>query len=282
MNKKNQEVSESIRGKHYIKDVMPRVNVSISRNVKLDSMSPLPLYSQLEDIIRQQINDGILKEDQLVPSENEIAAEYKISIGTVRKALNNLTREGILFLKQGKGTFVVRPDFREYYYHDFIYKLRNSNNISLPIPKIIDCRIKIAKGNVKEKLKLSINEKVIATYRLMLQNKMPIIQEKIYLSEKYFHNFAQNDFINDPLYTLYSEKYQVSIVGADSYFEPNIASRKAAKALNIKQGASVIIIETIAYTIGDKPVEYRICTGRGDYFRHYVAMGRSKISQKKL
>ena len=261
---------------------MLKVNVSNSRNAKLDSMSRLPLYSQLEDIIRQKINDGILKEDQLVPSENEIASEYKISIGTVRKALNNLTREGILFRKQGKGTFVVRPDFREYYYHDFTYKLQSSNDISLPIPKIIDCRIKIAQGNVKKKLKLSRYEKVITTNRLMLQNKMPLIQERIYLPERYFHNFDQNDFINDPLYTLYSDKYQVPIVGADSYFEPNIASFKVAKALNIKQGASVVIIETIAYTIGDEPVEYRICTGRGDYFRHHVSMGRSKINRNNF
>ncbi|MFC1862770.1 GntR family transcriptional regulator [Thermodesulfobacteriota bacterium] len=255
---------------------------SRQKKIKLDSMSRLPLYSQLEDIIRQQINDGILKEDQLVPSENEIAAEYKISIGTVRKALNNLTREGILFRKQGKGTFVVRPDFREFYYHDFSSKLRNSNDISLPIPKILNYRIKIAQGNAKEKLELSKDEKVIVTNRLLFQNKTPIIQEHIYLSEKYFRNFAQSDFVNDPLYPLYSDKYQVPIVGADSYFEPSISSRTVAKALNIKQGNSVIIIETIAYTSGDKPVEYRICVGRGDFFRHHIAMGRTKYNRNKV
>ena len=243
-------------------------------------MSRLPLYSQLEDIIRQQINDGILNEDQSVPSENEIAAEFNISIGTVRKALNNLTREGILFRKQGKGTFVVHHDFREFYYYDFIHKLRNSRDISLPIPKIINCRIKIAQGNAKQKLGLSKDEKVIVTNRLMFQKKTPIIQENIYLSEKYFHKFAHGDFLNDPLYPLYSEKYQVPIVGADSYFEPGIANCKVAKALNIKQGDAVIIIETVAYTTGLKPVEYRSCTGRGDFYRHHVAMGRTKSSQK--
>jgi GntR family transcriptional regulator len=256
------------------------MNSSRPKIKTLDSISRLPLYSQLEDIIRQQIDDGILKEDQLIPSENEIAAEYNISIGTVRKALNNLTREGILFRKQGKGTYVVRSDFREFYYHDFSSKLRNANDISLPVPKILNCRIKIAQGNAKKKLELSQDEKVIVTNRLMLQNKTPIIQEHIYLSEKYFHNFAHSDFINDPLYPLYSDKYQVPIVGADSYFEPGISSRKVARALNIKQGTSVIIIETIAYTSGHKPVEYRICVGRGDFFRHHIAMGRTKSDRK--
>jgi GntR family transcriptional regulator len=243
-------------------------------------MSRLPLYSQLEDIIRQQIDDGILKEDQLIPSENEMAAEYNISIGTVRKALNNLTREGILFRKQGKGTYVVRADFKEFYYHDFTTKLQSSNDISLPAPKILSCRIKLARGTAKKKLEISQDEKVIVVNRLLFQKKTPIIQENIYLSKNYFHSFAQSDFINDPLYPIYSDKYHIPIVGADSYFEPGISSPKVARALNIKQGTSVIIIETIAYTIGDKPVEYRICVGRGDFFRHHIAMGRTKSNRK--
>ena len=76
--------------------------------MKLDNNSPLPLYYQLENIIKKRIEEGIYKVDEKIPSERTLSEELNISRMTISKAINNLVEEGILYRKRGQGTFVSK------------------------------------------------------------------------------------------------------------------------------------------------------------------------------
>ena len=75
----------------------------------LDMGSPVPLYSQLRELLRQRILDGVYQSHQQLPSELELVARFTVSRITVRQALNDLQREGLIFRIHGKGTFVSKP-----------------------------------------------------------------------------------------------------------------------------------------------------------------------------
>ena len=67
----------------------------------------IPLYYQLENILRSKIEGGEVPQNHKLPTEQELSREYKISRATVRQALAALVSEGLLYRKQGKGTFVT-------------------------------------------------------------------------------------------------------------------------------------------------------------------------------
>ena len=83
------------------------------KQFKILKESPLPLYVQLKEIIKQQIAEGILKEGALLPSERDLCKIYNISHITVRQALVELTKEGVLFRVPGRGTFVKGKEEQE-------------------------------------------------------------------------------------------------------------------------------------------------------------------------
>ena len=243
------------------------------QDFKLDPKSPLPLYYQLKVCIREEIAKGTWKEEEMIPSENEISTACGISVGSVRKTLDGLVQDGILFRKHGKGTF-VQPDFRFSYVRYFHSSNSDPRHDSLPVSEVLSIKTESPQHDAKKILKLAGKDRVILIKRLRRIQGVPALLENIFLPKKYFPDIDQSDFAEDPLYPIYAKKYQVPVIGADDYYEPKVASVEEAEALMIRPGDPVIFIERISYTHGDKPVEYRKCTGRGDHFRYHVGLGR--------
>lgn len=113
--------------------------------------SHLPLYRQVEDTLRKKIASGGLKEGDLLPSEQALAKEYGVSQGTVRKAVLDLTQKGILYRKQGKGTFVVfqRHNLGRYRNFRFVEELGSDLvgiNISFLNLKVVSAHAEIARN----------------------------------------------------------------------------------------------------------------------------------------
>ena len=65
-----------------------------------------PLYQQIKALITQSLQSGEWKPGELIPSEVELAGRFKVSQGTVRKAIDELAAENLVMRRQGKGTFV--------------------------------------------------------------------------------------------------------------------------------------------------------------------------------
>lgn len=78
----------------------------------LSSDVRLPLYQRLRDQLAEQIANNRWRPGEAIPTEAALSAEYKLSTGTVRKAVDALVSEGILERQQGRGTFVRRPQFQ--------------------------------------------------------------------------------------------------------------------------------------------------------------------------
>jgi GntR family transcriptional regulator len=236
----------------------------------LDFNSVIPLYFQLKELIKARIAENTWKQGQMIPSENEMADLFEVSPGTVKKAFGELCHEGVLFRRQGKGTFVAKPDFGRTFFRFFRYGLGENANGATPGSRVLTSRTTSPPARVRETLNLSANEMVIQIQRLRTLWDLPLVIEDLYLPESLFHGFEQIDISQKLLYPIYYEKYGKPVIWAEEFLEPRVADETVAEALEIHPGDPVIFVERIAYTYGDRPIEFRSGFGRGDRFRYHI------------
>jgi GntR family transcriptional regulator len=236
----------------------------------IDLKSAAPLYHQLKDLIKRQIGNKIWKFDQMIPSENDLAHTYGISVGTVKKALSVLVEEGVLYRRQGKGTFVARPDFKRSFIRFFRYGLGEQNLGDFPESKVLNSEIIAPSKRVKSILQLKGNNRVIKIKRIRSFGDTPLMLEDLFLPHHMFKGFDRVDISQQLLYPIYDVKYKTPIIWAEENLWPQIANTEESDLLGISAGDPLIAIERVAYTFGDKPVECRSSLGRGDRFRYHI------------
>lgn len=239
----------------------------------LDPRAPVPLYFQLKERLKQQIADLMWKPDELMPSENELAAAYRVSVGTVKKALGELVRERILARRRGKGTFVTPPNFSLSFVSRFS-PFGSEAGEARPIPgsQVLSTRVVAPPQQVAEILRLGRRESVVAITRVRTLYGLPFAVEDLFLPARIFRGFEKRDISRALLYPIYDAEYSTRIVRAEEFLEPRAAPAEAAGHLGLRAAAPVLYIERIAYTFGDRPVEYRQGYARGGRVRYRVEL----------
>ena len=115
----------------------PKLSSSPVEPPLLDLQSEKPLYLQLAEVVKSRIAEKEWELGMMIPSENQLAKDFDISVGTVKNALNALVAEGVLFRRQGKGTFVASPDFSKSFSRFFRYDWRREDRTEIPGSKIL-------------------------------------------------------------------------------------------------------------------------------------------------
>ena len=241
-------------------------------NQVVDVKNEKPLYLQLVDAIKARVNQNFWHLGMMIPSEHKLAKEFNISAGTVKKALSILVQDGVLFRRQGKGTFVSGPDFSNSFIRFFRYgSVANSKN-EIPGSNIVSMRIDMPGKRVAKLLKLTKNAKVIKIHRIRTLRNVPIVVEDIHVPYKRFKGLEQMDLEDRLLYPIYQKEFDTPIIWADEYLQSGTADKDTAKKLGIRSQAPLIRIERIARCYGDIPVECRFSMGRGEQFRYHIVV----------
>jgi GntR family transcriptional regulator len=238
----------------------------------LDPSSYLPLYHQLKELLKARISAGVWKIGQMIPSENELATTFGISSGTVKKALFELVRDGVIVRRQGKGTFVARPDFKRSFFRFFRHSSRQDAEGVIPISKVLFSGTANPAARAREALNLVKDSRCLMIKRIRSLRDAPLMFEHIYLPQAIFRGLEKIDISQELLYPIYDSQFNTPIVWAEEFLEPRLASGEIGRYLEITPGDPVIFIERIAYTFGDVPVEFRCSYGRGDRFRYHIEL----------
>ncbi|WP_291011463.1 GntR family transcriptional regulator [Hydrogenophaga sp.] len=231
-----------------------------------------PLYQQIKTLILRSLQAGEWKPGDAIPSEFDLAARYRVSQGTVRKAIDELATDNLLVRRQGKGTFVATHAEQHIQYR-FLRLLPDTGDLDSQGPAerhIIDCRRQRASAEVARQLGARTGDPVLQVRRVLSFDALPAILEEIWLPGGPFKGLTVETLSDDkgPMYALFETQFGVRMVRAVEKIKAVSADAEAAALLNVAEGQPLLSVERIAYTYNDVPMELRRGLYRTDC-RHY-------------
>ncbi len=231
-----------------------------------------PLYQQIKALILQSLQGGEWKPGDLIPSELELAGRYKVSQGTVRKAIDELAAENLLVRRQGKGTFVATHAEHHTQYR-FLRLLPDDGNREGEGPaqrRILECRRARASAEINHSLGLRSGEPVVQVRRILSFRGVPTILEDLWLPGTAFKGLTIETLAQDlgPMYALFETRFGVRMVRAEEKLRAVAADATAASLLEVPEGFPLLNVERLAYTYNDTPMELRRALYRTDT-HHY-------------
>ena len=232
----------------------------------------LPAYARLRDALAARIGSSEWGPDHPIPTESHIAREYKVSIGTVRKAVDGLVSEGLLERRQGSGTFVRRPSFDATLFRFFQIRGSDGSRTSIPSSHLL---MRAATKAPKEAEQALNTKDVIKIVRVRSLSNEPILYEEIYIPNDRFSGFETlpDKDIGPLLYPVYFESFGILVNRAIDDLSFGTATVEVAKRLVISRGDPVAVIRRTAFDIHGQAVEWRIARGSAARFNY-----RSEIS----
>ena len=233
---------------------------------------PIPLYYQLKEIIKKQIETRELKARDCLPSEREYSEYYKISRMTVRQAITELVNEGYLYRQQGKGTYVAEQKIEQGLMQLTSFTEDMLRRGMQPSAKILSVQEKSIDEKACNALNLQENEPVIAIRRLRLADGEPMALETCHLSFSKYSELLKEDLEHKSLYHFLEQRYNIRLVRATQVIEPGIARQEVAKLLHIRAGDPILILERTTFDQYDNPVEFVSSLYRGDRYKFIVEL----------
>ena len=220
-----------------------------------------PLYQQIKGLILQSLQQGEWKPGESIPSEMELAARFRVSQGTVRKAIDELAAENLVMRRQGKGTFVATHAEQHVQYR-FLKLMPDTGDVRVEWPaqrKVIDCRRVRASADVARALALRSADPVVQARRVLSFAGVPTILEDIWLPGQAFKGLTAEQLANyqGPTYAMFELDFGVRMVRAEEKIRAVLPDADQAAMLQIPQATPLLSVERIAYTYNDVPMELR-------------------------
>ena len=218
-----------------------------------------PLYRQIKALLTRSLQAGIWRPGEVIPSEIELAARFKVSQGTVRKAIDELAAENLVVRRQGKGTFVATHSEEKIQYR-FLRLTPDDGDTGRRLQRrFIDCRRQRAGADIARALELRSGDAVVQVRRLLLYRTRPVVLDDIWLPGSLFKGLTAERLSDyrGPMYGLFESEFGVRMIRAREKLRAVAADELAASWLGVAAGAPLLSVERVSFTYDDKPVELR-------------------------
>lgn len=217
-----------------------------------------PLYQQIKALITQSLQSGEWKPGELIPSEVELAGRYKVSQGTVRKAIDELAAEHLVVRRQGKGTFVASHNEARAHFR-FLKLMPDEGVPHQPGHDYLEVKRIRAAAEVARLLDLKSGDAVVYIKRLMSFDGVPTILEELWLPGQLFKGLTAERLAEykGPMYGLFESEFGTRMIRATEKIRAVAADASAARYLNIAEGTPLLCADRVSFTYGDKAVELR-------------------------
>ena len=218
-----------------------------------------PLYDQIKVLLTQSLIGGEWRPGEMIPSEIDLAGRFKVSQGTVRKAIDSLAGENILIRRQGKGTFVATHN-EEGIKLRFLRLTAANGQKEVLQNELISCSKSKADAHFAKILELKASAALIEVKRLLTFSGRPLIYDHVVIPAAPFKglNSTRIEENQGSLYSMYETEYGIRMIRAEERLTAVAANAEVAEALGLKLGAPLLSIERVSYTYGDKPMEWRL------------------------
>ncbi|AGT32590.1 GntR family transcriptional regulator [Geobacillus genomosp. 3] len=241
----------------------------------IDKQSPIPIYYQLEQYMKEKIEKGEWRPGEMIPSERELAEMHAISRMTVRQAVNNLVNDGYLIRRRGKGTFVAANKIEQ--------PLKGLTSFSEDMrargmePGTVVLGFETIPASLTLAAWLSVSEgaPLYEIRRLRLADGAPMALETLYIPVNLVPGLTR-DVVSGSVYEFIEKTLGLSIGTAVQALEASVARQLEAECLQIKEGAPVLLLERRTCLADGRPVEVVKSVYRGDRYKFTVEMERRK------
>ncbi|HEY8290341.1 MAG TPA: GntR family transcriptional regulator [Acetobacteraceae bacterium] len=230
-----------------------------------------PLYRDIANALERRISSGEWKAGQRIPTEVELEALFGASRGTVRIAVAELVRKGLLHRQAGRGTFVLGPDFADLT-RFFRFERNDSDAPIVPEAEELESAILPADEGIARALGLAPGDSVAHVRRLRRHRGEPFLLIDSYFTMTAWQQISTADFNVYPFYDLLRSQFGFYIIAAEEFLTAGLATEEEARLLAITRGDAIVRLERIACSFGEERVEFRRCSGRGDKFRYHVRL----------
>jgi GntR family transcriptional regulator len=243
------------------------------RAAPLADVTPLPasgsgpLYRQVKRELQRQIEAGRYTPGDTLPSETVISDALGVSIGTLRRAVDELVHENVLVRRHGRGTFVALHSTDSFLFQFFHVEARGDTALDgtpqqreLPGVDFIGFARARADDNEAAALRIKPGDPVFrATNRLSLRGR-PVVHDRLVVSAAMFRGLTEKRYRERPstVYRLYQSDFGISILRARERVRAVPATSETARVLGVAPGVPILEVHRVALTFGDRPIEYRV------------------------
>jgi GntR family transcriptional regulator len=248
----------------------PLPNTHASHGIRrLDPGGSGPLYRQARRELQRVVESGRFRPGDMLPSESVIAAALDISVGTLRKAVDELVHEHVLVRRQGKGTFVALHTDERFMFQFFHVESRDefpAENAprEREYPKV-EC-VAFARARADETaaaaLRIKAGDPVIRIDNRLSLGGRAVVHDHLCIAAHTFKALTEKRFRERPgtIYSLYQSDFGITVLTARERARAAAAGAQTARILGLAVGLPVLEVHRVALTFGDKPVEYRVST----------------------
>jgi GntR family transcriptional regulator len=217
-----------------------------------------PLYLQIKTLLTQGLTQGDWKPGEALPSETELAVRFKVSQGTVRKALDAMALERLLVRRQGKGTFVATHAEQQVQYR-FLRLMPDTPPRVAMQRRFLDLKRQRAPVEVARVLGLGGAQIVLRLRRLLLASNEPVVLDEIWLPAALFAGLSAERMSSyaGTMYGLFEAEFGVRMIRAEEKIRAVAADVAQAQLLSLPPGAPLLSVERLSMTYADQPVEFR-------------------------
>lgn len=232
----------------------------------LDATRPEPLYSQLRDLLRRQIEGGVMPVGARLPTEAELMATYGVGRVTVRQAVLDLVRQGYLYRHRGRGTFVCRRRAADGIEPLISFTAEMAARGLVAGARVLALRQVKPPPEIAAKLQLGPGERAIYSRRLRTADGNPMAVETSYLAQAIIGGVTRNE-LEGSLYQLIVHRRGLRIGRAAQAVTPAVAAPEEAALLGVAPGTPVLVMERQTFLADGRPLESMTFVYRGDIYR---------------
>lgn len=236
---------------------------------RINRSNGIPLYLQLIDIISNDIDRQIFKVGDQLPSERELCELYQLSRITVRQALQELERDGLIEKKHGKGTFIADKTLQQNLVNLYSFTEEMKKLGKVPRTEVIDFeRIKLS-SRICSTMNLKPESEATKIIRLRFADNKPLMYETTYLPQSCFPGLTRENFEKQSMYEIFRHDFHKQVSRAVEKFTATTLYSNEAKFLNETRDDLAILIKRFGYDNDDQMIEYTlsIVSSRNFYYR---------------
>lgn len=242
--------------------------------VDIDKNAPLPLYHQVKGALMTLIAEGGLKEGSLIPTEREIGEKLQVSRITVRRAIDELVREGYLVTQQGKGTFVAQPKIERRTTQMKSFSEQMLEEGYKPGSQLLSLRHEKATGHIAAVLQIKTDDWIWVVERLRYANDEPICISLTYLNLSLEVALTPAELQRETSLWAILERKGIRLQRSNATVQAIPAGDREAELLHIETGSPLLLVEGVVYTDDNTPVEYHQMFNRGDRYKYSIQSSR--------